>query len=145
MRGDADAVSGKGDPHSGHWPRPRVFSSQPHTALQERSLVAACGYQAVHPGAPTTGQKKNPCSSEASEAHPQPITLGTLNTLLGAATLEGGQRYHGGDCSVVMAAVGGGKASSLFVRRKVKGGSHNKAGCGRTNPVGAHGGAMTRP
>lgn len=69
--------------------------------------------QAVHPGAPTTGQKKNPCSSEASEAHPQPITLGTLNTLLEAATLEGGQRYHGGDCAVVMAAVGGGKASSL--------------------------------
>lgn len=33
--------------------------------------------QAAHPGAPTTGQKRNPCSSEVSEVHPPPVTLGT--------------------------------------------------------------------
>lgn len=77
MKRDADAVSGKVAPHTQWTPaqtQSPPVSSRPHTALQERSMVAVC----AHLGAPATGQKWIPCCSKASEAHPPtPLTLGT--------------------------------------------------------------------
>lgn len=123
--------------YSGHLLSPSaLFSSHLHAAPQESSLVFLC---TAHLGAPSTGQKRNPCSSEDSGTHPRPLYLGIPGCSVSDCCPKRRAKVLGrwlccGDQPLWKEA-----KPALCCEEEGQEESHCTAGFRSTNTVGAHG------